>query len=134
MEVRSLYNRYNALTGRYVSLPEPGEPSRRPPKKAEELPPRPAEPESGPVREIHTPPKPPAPRRSESSAPARAPGRGGSPFAGLEALLGGLGGNLNRRLGGLDSEDLLLLAVVYLMYRESGDTQLLIVLAALLLF
>lgn len=35
-------------------------------------------------------------------------------------------------MGSLETEDLLLLAVIYLMYRESGDNQLLIVLAALL--
>ena len=55
---------------------------------------------------------------------------------GLDAfarLLSGFGGGLSRRLGSLETEDLLLLAVVYLMYRESGDRQLLIVLAALLL-
>ncbi len=32
----------------------------------------------------------------------------------------------------MDTEDLLLMAVVYLMYRANGDKQLLIVLAALL--
>ena len=52
----------------------------------------------------------------------------------LEGLLAGLSGGFTSRLGNLDTEDLLLLAVVYLMYRESGDKQLLVVLAALLLF
>lgn len=50
----------------------------------------------------------------------------------LESLLGGLGGTLSGRLSGLDTEDILLLAVIYLMYRESGDKQLLVVMAALL--
>lgn len=52
----------------------------------------------------------------------------------LGKLLGNFGGALSGRLSRLETEDLLLLAVVYLMYRESGDKQLLIVLAALLLF
>ena len=52
----------------------------------------------------------------------------------LGKLLGNFGGSLSGRLSRLETEDLLLLAVVYLMYRESGDKQLLIVLAALLLF
>ena len=52
----------------------------------------------------------------------------------LERLLSGFGGALSGRLGSLNTEDLLLLAIVYLMYRENGDNQLLVVLAALLLF
>ena len=40
---------------------------------------------------------------------------------------------MNRRLASLETEDLLLCAVIYLMYRESGDGQLLLVLAAMLL-
>ena len=51
----------------------------------------------------------------------------------LERLLSGFGGALSGRLGSLNTEDLLLLAIVYLMYRENGDKQLLVVLAALLL-
>ena len=49
----------------------------------------------------------------------------------LERLLSGFGGALSGRLGSLNTEDLLLLAIVYL---ENGDKQLLVVLAALLLF
>ncbi len=36
-------------------------------------------------------------------------------------------------LRALETEDLLLLAVLYLMYRESGDTELLIIMGAMLL-
>ena len=35
--------------------------------------------------------------------------------------------------GGLETEDLLLMLILYLMYRESGDKELLIVLGAMLL-
>ena len=65
-------------------------------------------------------------RPSRSRQPA---GRGSDS---LEGLLANLGGGLSSRLGNLDTEDLLLMAVVYLMYRANGDKQLLIVLAALL--
>ncbi len=50
----------------------------------------------------------------------------------FDAGLGAIAGRLSRRLNSLDTEDLLLLAVIYLMYRESGDRQLLTILAALL--
>lgn len=65
-------------------------------------------------------------RPSQSRQPV---GRGSDS---LEGLLSNLGSGLYGRLGNLDTEDLLLLAVVYLMYRSSGDKQLLIMLAALL--
>ena len=39
----------------------------------------------------------------------------------LERLLSGFGGALSGRLGSLNTEVLLLLAIVYLMYRENGD-------------
>ena len=108
-----MYNRYNAATGEYLRVPEP-----------QDLP--------GRGREAVKAPSPPPSPAGHGPAPARRPGPSESPFAGLEKALGGFGGQINRRLAGLETEDLLLLAVVYLMYRESGDRQLLIVLAALL--
>lgn len=105
----TLYNRYNARTGSYLSVPEPGDAPRTERRSPPTPEPRPRPPAAEP---------PPARRQAQPS---------------LSALLGALGGRLNGRLGGLDTEDMLLLAVVYLMYRESGDRQLLIVLAALLL-
>lgn len=135
-----MYNRYNASTGTYMSIPEPGDGQRR------ERPLRRPEPEREPPREEpehNSPPqgRPPQdhvhspPPRERPKAPARPPGHGsGGQLPGLERLLSGFSGSLNSRLSGLETEDLLLLAVVYLMYRQSGDRQLLIVLAALLLF
>lgn len=56
-----------------------------------------------------------------------------------EALLpvSGLGSELNRLLQrlspmNLESEDILLSLIIYLMYRESGDKDLLIILGAML--
>ncbi len=72
--------------------------------------------------------QPPRPASPQHAA------RHGERRGALESLLSGLGGGLSSRLGNLETEDLLLLAIVYLMYRESGDKQLLVVLAALLFF
>lgn len=68
------------------------------------------------------PPPPPAHRKP----PRSEPDRGGRNRMDLSSLL--------RRfsLSNLEQEDLLLLAVVYLLYRESGDPELLITLGALL--
>ena len=55
-----------------------------------------------------------------------------SPLSGLSGELGKLFGKLGSI--SLETEDLLLIAVLYLMYRESGDSELLIMIGALLLF
>ena len=71
------------------------------------------------VEEPHTrvPPPPPPP----GARPSRRPG--------LPELLGGLlpGGEA------WDTEDLILLLILYLMYRESGDSDLLVILGAMFL-
>lgn len=50
---------------------------------------------------------------------------------------GGLGESLSKLLsfspGGLETEDLILLLILYLMYRESGDSELLIIMGAMFL-
>lgn len=139
MGVTTVYNRYNASTGEYMRMPEPAEERRRaiypapPPQDARDE--HEHEREAPPERsrpDVHSQSR----HSGNASAPARKPGRGdsgSSPTVGLERLLSGLGGSVSRSLGSLDAEDMLLLAVVYLMYRGSGDKQLLIVLAALLL-
>jgi len=53
-----------------------------------------------------------------------------SPPSGLSGDLGKLFGKLGSL--SLETEDLLLIAVLYLMYRESGDKELLIMIGALL--
>lgn len=50
------------------------------------------------------------------------------PFGGL------LPGRLLSGLGELDSGDLLLLLILWLLYRESGDFELLVIMAAMYLF
>lgn len=53
-----------------------------------------------------------------------------SPLSGLSGELGKLFGKLGSF--SFETEDLLLIAVLYLMYRESGDKELLIMMGALL--
>ena len=80
---------------------------------------------TGRVERIPEPPRRRPPPQNERP-PRPEPGRGGQDPLGLSALL--------RRfsLSSLEPEDLLLLLVVYLLYRESGDRELLIALGALL--
>ena len=50
--------------------------------------------------------------------------------------LGGLenlGKLLPERIGELETEDIILLLILYLMYRESGDSELLIIMGAMFL-
>ncbi len=42
-------------------------------------------------------------------------------------------GDLPKKLGELETEDLLLILILYLMYRESGDKELLIIMGAMYL-
>ena len=65
------------------------------------------------------PPPPPPPRPRPAPPP---------PFGGL------LPGRLLSGLGELDSEDFLLLLILWLLYRESGDLELLVIMAAMYLF
>lgn len=42
-------------------------------------------------------------------------------------------GDLPKKLGELETEDLLLILILYLMYRESGDKELLVIMGAMYL-
>jgi len=99
-------NRYEGNTGRVTRLPEPeGRP------RPDPLPPPPPKPFPLPGRR---PPQGRPHRRPQP--PGFDPGR----------LLPGL-------REGLETEDLLLLLILYLMYRESGDSELLIIMGAMFL-
>lgn len=75
-------------------------------------------------------------RRSEkpkqTSAAPRPPQRRPSPPASPLTRLPILG-DLPQKLGDLETEDLLLILILYLMYRESGDKELLIIMGAMYL-
>lgn len=126
-----MYNRYDGNTGRFVRMPEPEVPERsalrRPP------PPQPRR-EAPPRREEHPPRRnesgPPPARRDGPYAPRRSPGGQDALGGLLQGVTDALGGIFR---GGLETEDLLLMLILYLMYRESGDKELLIVLGAMLL-
>lgn len=116
-------NRYEGNTGRFIRMPDP-EPDLRP-RRSPPPPPRPAQPPG---------PQPPPPR---PTPPTPRPARPPQPPPDRRPPAGGLGGILDGILGRLDianweTEDLLLMLVLYLMYRESGDSELLIILAAML--
>ena len=79
----------------------------------------------GPPRRVEETPRPPFP----APPPPVPPGPDG--FAepirrAVESLLG-------RITGELETEDLILLLILYLMYRESGETEMLFILGAMLL-
>ena len=72
-------------------------------------------------------------RRAGLGAKSPPPGRGG----GLGGLISGLPSSLEALLSrllpdSLETEDLLLMLILYLMYRESGDWELLIIMGAML--
>ncbi len=98
-----MINRYQGNSGRVSRYPEPGEPGH------------------GANR--------PGPRPTQ---PARERGRekeSGNILGSLE----GLGRLLPERIGELETEDIILLLILYLMYRESGDSELLIIMGAMFL-
>lgn len=95
--------RYDGNTGRYIHIPDE---EHRPPKQ-NPAPPPPPKPESPPNRQKMPPPK--------------------SFGSGLQSFLS------NVFAQGFDTEDLLLFAVLFLMYRESGDKELLIIMGGMFL-
>ena len=101
-----MINRYQGNSGRVERFPESGEERRAPPM--EQIPRRQPPP---PVR-----PKPPEP----------VPG-------GLLSGLGDIGRLLPDKIGELETDDIILLLILYRMYRESGDSELLIIMGAMFL-
>ena len=97
------YNRYRGNSGRVERVELPPVPA----ESAREFPPR--EPESTPEREPPPRPKPGPPARRRQNI---------------------LSGVMNRRW---EEQDLLVMAILYLAYRCSGETEMLIALAAYLL-
>ena len=101
-----MINRYQGNSGRVERFPESGEERCAPPR--EQIPRRQPPP---PVR-----PKPPEPAPS-----------------GLLNGLGDIGRLLPDKIGELETDDVILLLILYLMYRESGDSELLIIMGAMFL-
>lgn len=106
-------NRYHGNSGRVESLPERSEISRQ------ELFYRPRE------AQPSISARPPGLKREESRG-----GRGSE--SGLGSLFQDKLGGLFSKLTELETEDLILLLILYLLYRESGDEQYLIILGLML--
>lgn len=110
------YNRYRGNSGRVERVtspaPPPGPPSPLPPPD-----------------ETASPPEP----ERRRAAPGGAPPGGKTPSDALRGLRGSLDGILSRLdPGRLETEDLLVLAILWLLYRDSGDKELLIAMGAYL--
>lgn len=99
-------NRYQGNSGRVSRVPEPS--SAQGQRPAAKEPPREPRPIPGP---------PPGQRRPLS------------PLSGLSGDLGRLLGRFT--LSSLETEDILLIVVLYLLYKESGDEDFLIMMAAM---
>ena len=83
----------------------------------------------GPGRRVEERVERPAPH-----APPSPPPHGGGPLGPLsETLRAPVEALLQRVTSELETEDLILLLIVYLLYRESGEEELLVILGALLL-
>lgn len=82
------------------------------------------------VKEGHEAPKPrPAPKPAPTVPPPSAP----APPVRFPPFMGGLQKLFMNSLSELETEDLILLLILYLMYRESGDSELLIIMGAMFL-
>ena len=104
-----MYNRYQGNTGKVVRVEERRE-SSRPVRESSQFP---------------APPPVPAPAKGQLN---RQTGRQSmpDPFSSIGSLL-------QNSLGGLEMDDIILLLILYLMYRESGDSELLIIMGAMFL-
>ena len=105
-----MYNHYQGNTGVVRRVPEPSDRARIPSQ----------EPSAG-----LSAPAPPRP----VSAPPPVSRRPPSPLSGLSGELGRLLSRLSPMK--LETDDLLLILILYLMYRESHDEELLYILAAM---
>lgn len=113
-----MYRHYEGNSGRSRRVPEPEKrPGQFQGKRLAPLPELTAGISEGSKKSAHSVKKP-----SQDTPP--------SPLLGLSGELNKLFGKLGSL--SLETEDLLLIAVLYLMYRESGDKELLIMIGALL--
>ena len=107
-----MYNRYQGNTGKVVRVEEKQETGRPGGEKPRAPVPAPA---GGQLR----------PRDKQPPTPPK-PASRSDPISSIGALL-------QNSLGGLETDDIILLLILYLMYRESGDSDLLIIMGAMFL-
>ena len=113
-----MYNRYKGNSG-YVQKVEDGHERPRPGRQSQ-------------PRRVLLPltDEPPKEKRQEQPKKPTSETRPPSPLSGLSGELGKIFGKLGSV--SLETEDLLLIMVLYLLYRESGDQEFLIMIGALL--
>ena len=103
------YNRYQGNSGRVTRVSQDRQPRQAAPQHF----------------------SPPQPGRTRPQPP---PGPIKRPPWPLDSLGSGLGGLLEKlNPAALETDDLLLLLILYLLYRESGDTELLLIMGAMFL-
>lgn len=105
-----MINRWQGNSGRVQRLPEQNDRPREQPRQ-------PAPQSTAPK----PPQRPPQPRPT--------PQKGGGLLSGLEGLKKLIPGKAEE----LETEDIILLLILYLMYRESGDSELLMIMGAMFL-
>ena len=114
-----MINRYQGNSGRVVRIEEQGDPRI--------------------YAEKPRPTQPPQPPSGKDRAPAPSPRRNHTgPFGGMgvQNILSQLGRLLPGgagKMAALETEDIILLLILYLMYRESGDSELLMMMGAMFL-
>lgn len=133
-----MYNRYDGNTGRFVRVPDPEPPKRNPmsvPGRPSGLPSsaHPNHQQSRPGQSNNAGSKP-----AHTGNPQKRPPPGGGGGLGNLFSLGGLTDKLEGilpklSLDELETEDFILMLMLYLMYKESGDKELLIMLGAVFL-
>lgn len=114
-----MINRYQGNSGRVVKIEDHGSP-----RVYSEKP-----------RASQTPP-PTHGRTQPQSPPPRKPQNGLFGSGGIQGILSQLGKLLPGGAGkmeALETEDIILLLILYLMYRESGDSELLVMMGAMFL-
>ena len=115
-----MYNRYiRGDNGSYVRIPQEDPHSRTPPQENVKAPPRPEE----------KPPQQPPPRREERKQPPREENHRHA-----DSLTGILRHMLDQmHLDSVDTGDLLLLGLLFFLFREDADEELLVALGLLLI-
>lgn len=104
-----MINRWQGNSGRVQRLPEQGD---------------------RPQQHSATMPKPGPPVEARRPVPGPHPAKkGGGLLSGLESLKKLIPGKTEE----LETEDIILLLILYLMYRESGDSELLMIMGAMFL-
>ena len=113
-----MINRYQGNSGRVTRVEDPSPPRVRSEK-----------PDTGSVQ-------PPPPRAQSHNGPGRrtaADTRNGSGIQNMLSQLGRLLPGGAGKMAALETEDIILLLILYLMYRESGDSELLMMMGAMFL-